>query len=58
MTTVYLGVSPQEAVGERHAQVEADRLEDVDLHPNERAAVVGVVADVEEVFDQRRTPLL
>ena len=54
----HLGVASEEAVRDGDVDVEGQRLQDVRLHGDDLLTLVGVVADVEEVVDARRTALL
>lgn len=54
----YLGVAAEEAVRDGDVDVEGQRLQDADLRGEQLLLLVGVVADVQEVVDARRTALL
>ena len=53
-----LGVPAQEVEGERPGEVEAERVEDPQLHLPDLPRGVGVVSDVDEVVDLRGEHLL
>lgn len=54
----YLSISAEESVGEWHADVKANRLENGALHGEEIVLGVGIITDVQEVSDKGRAPLL
>lgn len=57
-TWAHPGVSPQEPVGQRHAQVEVDHVQYPHLHLQQLSERVRAVADVQEVVHLRGDALL
>ncbi len=55
---LYLCVSAEEAVGERDAELEVHGAQHIHLCGNHLRARVSVVADVQEIFQNRWAPLL
>lgn len=53
-----LGIAAEEAVRDGDVDVEGQRLQDADLRGEQLLLLVGVVANVQEVVDTRRTALL
>lgn len=51
-------VSPEEAVRQRHSEVEVHHAQDAHLHLQQLAERVRAVADVQEVVHQRGDALL
>lgn len=56
--TKYLGISSEEAIGQGHPNVKPYRLEESPLHLQELRPSVGVVTNVQEILNKRRTSLL
>jgi hypothetical protein len=53
-----LGISAQEAVRQRHAEVKVASNQNFLLHGDKFVAVVSVITDVEKVIENRRAAFL
>lgn len=56
--STHASITAEEAVRKRKTNVKVDCFQDVHLHFNEVSSGVGVITNVEEVIDARRTTFL